>query len=643
MKYEQYISLIKKLEKDAKNNPKLYRLKVIGLAILGYAYFLVIAFVPILIVLAGVLLLLVKPTAFFILIKAVGKFALILLVFLGGLFSVIWGAITSLFKKIDRPEGIEIDRENADELFKVIDEISENLEAQKPNYVLLNNDFNASVVTFPRFGFFGKVVYLNLGLPLMESVSPEQFRAVLAHEMGHISKKHGSDATWIYQLRETWRNFLENQEQSEEGTMDFLYSSFVNWYFPYFNAYSFVLAREHEREADRMAVKLYGAKNLAESLMKIEIKANYLDTEYWKNIFDKAKDNPKPPNDAFSGMVQKLRSDENLSKDVLALSKGLSVRTGYEDTHPALNERLELMNYSVNDSEGNLRVPKPIERSSAEFYLGDLADSIIQGFDKNWQNDIRPIWEAQREYLKELNKRITELETKNQSEELNEEELYELAELTATSKDDNKAAIPILEKILEKNPQSAPVKFSLGNILLEEKDEKGIELLKEAMKLDRMMTVPACEQIYSYFYSQKRDEEAMPYLKKADNFYDIVLLAERERSGVTDIDEYESHDFPDEFLSELIRQISFHEEIAEAYLVKKKVEYLPEEPFYVLGIKTKKNWLGRSVGVSDENLLDAVAEQVGKLNVNYVVMLNRQFKKTYKRMKEIPNSKIYLA
>ncbi len=57
MKYEQYISLIKRLEKDAEKNPSAYKFRVTALAFLGYAYFLLIAILPVaLIVFTAVLL-----------------------------------------------------------------------------------------------------------------------------------------------------------------------------------------------------------------------------------------------------------------------------------------------------------------------------------------------------------------------------------------------------------------------------------------------------------------------------------------------------------------------------------------------------------------------------------------------------------
>lgn len=100
----------------------------------------------------------------------------------------------------------------------------------------------------PKLGIFGRKVILLLGLPMMKALSPEQLKAVLAHEIGHISGKHGLFTKWAYQMREAWGRLIESQELAGHK-FSFLYKKFVEWYFPYFTAYSFVLMREHEREA----------------------------------------------------------------------------------------------------------------------------------------------------------------------------------------------------------------------------------------------------------------------------------------------------------------------------------------------------------------------------------------------------------
>ena len=636
MKYEQYFSLIRRLEKEAGQNPKSYHLRVTAIAFLGYAYFLLIAAAPVAIVVLIAVALWFFPGLVLLALKLLGKLFWLLGAAAIALFGALGGALRSFFITPPVPEGYQLSREQAPELFQTIDEIREKIVAPKPDHILVGAAFNASVHTFPRRAFFGKVTYLNLGLPLMQAISPEQFRAVLAHEMGHLSKKHGNDAAWIYQLRETWARFLENQEAAG-GSVSFLYSKFVNWYFPYFNAYSFVLARQQEREADRMAVEFYGSKPLAEALMNVEVRAHLLEKDFWKDVFEQAKNDPRPPEKTFSRMAHHFRSERDEAKEIIALTKALAARSDYHDTHPSLDERLKSIGYAA--AHDNQPLPSVPSESAAQFYLGDLTGNLTETFDREWRENVAPLWKEHHEYLGKVRERLSELEKKSSEIDLNEEELYELAHLKAQNEDFN-SAVPILRAILEKNPQSAAAQYDLGNILLENEDEKGIELLEAAMARDISYTIQACERIYAFLYAKGFEEKALPYLNKAETFYETLLAAQKERENISDSDEFVAHDLDGEKVHLIAEKVAGHEEIAAAYLIRKKVRHLPENPCYVLCIETKKKWFKSSGDVKDEHLLEVVVRQMESLGVNFALILSK-FKKIRREVQKIPNAKIY--
>ncbi len=87
--------------------------------------------------------------------------------------------------------------------------------------------------------------------------------------------------------------------------------------------------------------------------------------------------------------------------------------------------------------------------------------------------------------------------------------------------------------------------------------------------------------------------------------------------------------------------LSYSEEIRTAYLVRKSVVYLPEVPFHVLFLDVKIPRF-RFGGVSAANVLEAVANQVGKNGVDFVVVLEKDFKGYKKRLeKNAAETKIY--
>ena len=71
--------------------------------------------------------------------------------------------------------------------------------------VLITPYFNAGVTQVPRLGILGwHRNYLLIGVPLIKTLTAEQFKSVLAHEIGHLSRGHARAANWIYRLRIIW-------------------------------------------------------------------------------------------------------------------------------------------------------------------------------------------------------------------------------------------------------------------------------------------------------------------------------------------------------------------------------------------------------------------------------------------------------
>ncbi len=95
------------------------------------------------------------------------------------------------FTRYKREGSLEITREEASELFVLIDELTQQVGCEKPKHVYLTPDVNAAVFFDTSFWsiFFPVRKNLEIGLGLCPSMSQEELRAVLAHEFGHFSQK----------------------------------------------------------------------------------------------------------------------------------------------------------------------------------------------------------------------------------------------------------------------------------------------------------------------------------------------------------------------------------------------------------------------------------------------------------------------
>lgn len=627
MKYEKYISLIKKLETYAATNPKLYQYRVLALALLGYAYILGLIFVCIFVPILLLIALILNPEIVIRTLLPLLKVWLLLVPAGAIFFSFLAGAISSLTAKVPAPEGKELYQDQAPKLFEIVEKTCKELKAQKPERILVDDIFNASVITTPRFGIFGRKVYLNLGLPLMYALSPEQFRAVLTHEIGHISGKHGGFSKWAYQLEESWRRFIESQEL-QEHKMAFLYEKFIKWFFPFFSAYSFVLMRKHEHEADDYTVQLVGAKALGEALINLEIKGTKLNQDFWQEIFDENATRNEPPTELFSRMALAFRKQDTTS-ETQNLKKFVDIKTDYTDTHPSLAERLQTIGYW---KEGDLpALPEAVGENAAEVFLGSVLEHFTVRFNREWQEKISKNWKTNYEYLQKSGERLEELSGK---EDLTSAELFEKANLIG-ERQGNEAALPLILRLLEIEPEHADANYILGGILLEKNDESGFPYLNKAMHLDKRLKVAASEIAFNYLRLKGRHEEAKPYVEIIETEREIMEKAERERSNVNPTDTFESHKLSAETLNSVIEKISNNDNIETAYLAAKKVQFYPDFPLHILFLYIKQTGT-----INVQSIVERVSDRVAEFGIQYVYAFGNNDNQFRSRIAAIENSKI---
>jgi hypothetical protein len=262
----QYQVLINTLTHEARTKPMLYHFRVALWIFLGYFYlfFLLLISVALLIGLAVfALFLLQRPGRAIRFLIFLSPIALALLAFI---FSI----CSSLFRKIEEPEGLYLERGNSIELYRDIDLLRERMNVPAFDEVLLDGDYNASISQVPRFGLLGgHKNILVIGMPLLLSVSREQFQAVLAHEMGHISGAHGKFGVWLWQQLSGWDYLLDDLERREQFNI-FVFGFYL-FYLPRLFIRGFALNRLHEYEANRIAAQAIGAERVGEALTQLHL------------------------------------------------------------------------------------------------------------------------------------------------------------------------------------------------------------------------------------------------------------------------------------------------------------------------------------------------------------------------------------
>ena len=259
MNQAQFDQLVARLERKFAARPRALRLHVARWIASGYAMFLLCP--AVLLLLAG---------GAIIAGADIPDRAGIWLLLAGVVLSLLAiGQIAALVTSdLQPPRGRGLTRDDSPRLFEVLDQL-QLASGRRLDRVLLSGDSNASVSWVPRLGLLGwPRRYLMLGLPLMEQLSADEFRSVLAHEFAHLSADHGRFGVWVYQLRGSWRQVFRSLDQRRRrSTILRAVGSptrrFIAWFWPRFNARAFVVCRAQEYFADAAAASYTSARTAA--------------------------------------------------------------------------------------------------------------------------------------------------------------------------------------------------------------------------------------------------------------------------------------------------------------------------------------------------------------------------------------------
>ena len=254
---------------------------------------------------------------------------------LAGAAIILW----SVMPRRDRFEapGPQLEPRRHPKLFEMIRGVASATKQEMPAEVYLVGDMNAWVAHRGGLMGMGARGIMGLGLPLLQTLSVSELRAVLAHEFGHY---HGGDTKlgrYVYQTRAAIGRTLENL--GHHGSI--LQIPFI-WYGQLFLRVSHAVSRRQELAADQLAAHVVGARPLAEGLKKIHVAAPAFGY-YWSNeVAPVLHAGFVPPlTDGFRQFVA-----GEIGQKALAAAREQSLK-GDEgdvfDTHPPLRERLQAL------------------------------------------------------------------------------------------------------------------------------------------------------------------------------------------------------------------------------------------------------------------------------------------------------------
>ena len=596
--------MIRRLAASAGRHPRLYHARVLAVAALGYVLVL------------GVLLAAVA-VAISIVVVAVRtdeyrpmKLLVPVLAFIGLL-------VESLWIDVAPPKGVVLGRNEAPALWAEIERVRRAMGAPAPYQVLVTGELNAWVQQVPRLGVLGFYrTYLGIGLPLAASLTADELRAVLAHEFGHVSRKHGRLVVWIFRVRETWEQMLETLEGERHWTRGPL-RAFLQWYLPFLDAYMVVLRRAFEFEADRHAARVAGSVPAAGELCRVAVADRWLEGVFWPAVFRGMARQPQAPADVFRHLLREAPGAAQQPDAAAWLREEMGQPTQPWDTHPSLAERLAALGARP------VLPGAPAEPSGAVAFFGEHLERVAGRLGRRWADATQFTWRRQHEQHLRTAERLSALEARAAEQPLSADEARERILLTVQLRGQT-VAIPLMRGFLDAGQDDASVHFLLGRTLLEEGDEAGLRHVERAMELDADAVPAGCELAAGFLEERGRGAEARTYHRRGQAHAETLQRAQAERDPrhLSANDRFLPHGLDEGQVKALAGQLALVGGLKRALLVRKVVTLHPEVPCFVLLVEPAFNPEAEVDGGNPSHqLVPRVAKAVNAPGTLMVLML----------------------
>lgn len=591
-------ALISRLEKFASDKPRQYLASVIIVSLLGFGILAIavgLAMLNVVLLVGVVFLVVVTGGKALILFAKLGKLLFILAI---PAWTMIKSSFTLLATRFPKPQGRELTKIEAPALFARLEELRVRMNGQRIHRVLLNNELNAAIVQHPRFGLLGwEENYLILGLPLLLTLDENEALAVVAHECGHLSGYHGRLGGFIYRFRSAWGRLQQLSEQwNDWGSR--LIARMFRWYGPYFNAYTFVFARQNEYVADKTSVDIAGRQSAANALMRISIAAQFEQDTFWPSIQQRVIQEPEPLHDRSTFWENSLRSSLDETRRVRFLDIARQRKTDHFDTHPALQDRLAAMGVAI-DLAAARQLESPT-RTAAAVWLDASLKLMKSEFDEQWRRSIAEQWHTRHVTLRQQQERLSQLEA---NESPSQDDAWEKIRLLDQLKPEFDL-LPMLNSLLTLNPDHQAARFRRGRLLVANRDEAGVADLEAVMEIDADAIVPGCEIAYHY-YLERDSMRANQYLRRLQERSTYLAQVRKELDSLPSDSTLVAAELAEDTLEAIRRILKEHGKyIHRAYLLKRILKTDSQIGDFVLAFETSWFNFGDKGPVVIKNLVD---------------------------------------
>ena len=471
------------------------------------------------------------------------------------------------FQNNDTSAFIEINRNKEPELFKLIDEVVNEVGTEQPKKVFLSNDVNAFVNYNSTFWsmFLPVKKNLTIGMGLINTTTVSELKAILAHEFGHFSQRSMKVGSYVNQANKMIYDMLYNNKNFNESMESFASTHaiigmftklsvwFINgiqWILAKFYDFLYLkhmsLSRQMEFNADAIATYVVGSDVKSASLLRLDLSDTalgnslnfYLDKKInsdTKNIYQNqtillhylAKENNHDVKNELPYINENELDRYNKSK--------LKIENQWA-SHPTTKQRIEaIKKLNIPSENVDNRLAKSIVKqfeNYAEKFTNKLFEYNMISHTENYLTDE----EFEEKYKGLINEKTFNKIFNSYYDSKNP--LFENSELLHSENSllnsenlfsDEKVSL-VFEKSALENDSNVLEMIEKGNYKLKTFDYDGIKytrnqtpkalrLLKNRMSFVDEEIKKNDNKIYQTIYQKATEEEKIKFSEMAENFF----------------------------------------------------------------------------------------------------------------------------
>jgi Zn-dependent protease with chaperone function len=567
-------------------------------------------------------------------------------------FAAVFRALTL---RLPLPGGMELTEKEAPRLFRMLGEMSRSLDAPAVDRVRVLPDRHLEIRRVPRSaaGVFGSAdTVLLAGLPMLEELSPQHLRALLAHEMAHQATYNRRSGGHLRDLRTRLGALRAAAEASaldrgywsrlpDETLVDML-DGILRRLAPA----TFPAVRQHECEADTIAASIAGGEFCGAALLRQRIAGHALTQEFREDCLRLAETSPEPPLDLFERRAFSASGAFHETQVHSWLLAELEHKDNLAESHPPLWDRMRLLGYRLENMDDfralleTLQPHRELGETAARYFLGEAAGSLRAAFFQQWKQDQARDWRTRFETYEGLRNLAMEWENGSAARLADPKALWQIAVAIGNTRS-WRAALPVAQRILQIQPGHGDANLLVGQLLIEEGNRAGLESFERAMTANPGAIPVACAMAGRFLDSKGEPEAAAAYRTRAEARQKAERLLAEERSHVRATDTFSSPCCPAAAAQSLRLAVESHSShVRAAFLMRKQRDSGDRKPLHVLGIE-RRSFLHENSTLANRLLLERIMRTEGVPGDILVCVVTRRNRALLDKWRAVPDALLY--